>query len=70
MTSEFTSPTKKTILDYIEINHNITDENHILTADKPGNLDDFDTIKDDTDNLVKTILDEAQEKQSDGNSKN
>ena len=69
MTSEFTSPTKKTILDYIEINRNIMDENHILTADKPGNLDDFDTIKDDTDNVVKTILDEAQEKQSDGNSK-
>jgi hypothetical protein len=69
MTSEFTSPTKKTILEYLEINHNITDENHILTADKPGNLDDFDTIKDDTDNLVKTILDEIREKQSDGNSK-
>lgn len=69
MTSEFTSSTKKTILDYIEINHNITDENNILTADKPGNLDDFDTIKDDTDNLVKTILDETQEKQFNGNSK-
>jgi Holliday junction resolvase RusA-like endonuclease len=32
-------------------------------------LDDFDTIKDDTDNLVKTIMDEVQERQFDGNSK-